>query len=81
MAEEPTKPTDPAAPPVVIRPNGKVVYDDMIVGWIDTGAMLDDGTNARLVLNLGWMKAAGLRITVQGDPDIDRKRGGLVLER
>lgn len=73
--------TTPEQLPLRLRLNGKLVYDDMIVGWLDTSAMLDDGTNARLVLNLGWMKAAGLRIGVQGDPDVERPRSGYVLER
>jgi hypothetical protein len=63
------------------RPNGTLVYNGLAVGRVDTEAKLDDGTNARLILNLGWMKAAGLRITVQADPDVDHKRGGVVLER
>lgn len=68
-------------PTIVVRENGTIVYNEMAVGRVDTAAALDDGTNARLVLNLGWMKAAGLRVTVQGDPEVDRKRGGIVLER
>jgi hypothetical protein len=66
---------------ITSRPNGTLVYNGMAVGRVDTETMLDDGTNARLVLNLGWMKAAGLRVTVQGDPEVDHRRNGIVLER
>src|SRR5262249_13199735 len=60
-------------PVLDLRPNGTLIYNEMAVGKLDTDAMLDDGTNARIILNLGWMKAAGLRITVQADPEVDHK--------
>lgn len=66
---------------ITIRPNGTLLFDGIAIGGLDAGAMLDDGTNARLTLNLGWMRLAGLHITVQADPDVDRKRDGIVLER
>ena len=57
---------------IEVRENGTLVYDGIAVGRLDQ----DD---ARLVLNLGWMKAAGLKITVEGDPSLDRRR--VVLAR
>lgn len=57
---------------LTIRPDGKVVYDDILVGRFDAG---------HLTLDLGWLKAAGVKVTIKADPDLDRVRGGIVLER
>lgn len=64
--------------PLAIRPNGTVTYDGIAIG----GLALDlEAEGDRLTLNLGWMRAAGLHVTIEGDPRVDRQRGGTVLER
>lgn len=55
-----------------VRETGALCFDGMVVGRL--GA-------EHVTLNLGWCKAAGLGVTVQGDPEVDRKRGGIVLQR
>lgn len=81
MANELTTPTDPNGEPdwpIEIRPNGTVIYDGVAIG----GLSLDTDTpRPRLTLNLGWMRAADVGITIEGDPQVDRKRGGVVLKR
>ena len=62
--------------PIEVRPNGTVIYDGIAIGGLDLV-----GTAPRLTVNLGWCRLAGLSVTVQGDPDVDRKRGGVVLSR
>lgn len=59
-------------PSVGIRHDGKLVYDDVMIGRVDGG---------HVTLDLGWCKAAGVKITIKADPDVDRIRGGVVLER
>lgn len=61
-----------------VRENGALCFDGMVVGRVTEK---DAGGAPRLTLNLGWAKAAGLGVTVQGDPEVDRRRGGVVLER
>lgn len=61
---------------------------------IDPNIALDDGAvlfhrgipigrmeDQVLILNLGWTKIAGLGLKIQGDPDVDTKRGGVAFER
>jgi len=55
-----------------LRENGGLVVDGLAIGRVE---------DSHLILNLGWMKLAGVGLTVQGDPDIDHKRGGVVLQR
>jgi hypothetical protein len=56
-----------------LRENGSLCFDGMVVGKVTD--------EPRIVLNLGWAKAAGVGVTVQGDPEVDKKRGGIILER
>lgn len=73
MAEDLSEPAEPIEPPMlVVRPNGSLVYDSIVVGRVD---------NSTLVLNLGWARAAGLGVRVEADPAVDHKRGGIVLAR
>lgn len=54
-----------------------LVIDHLVVGFV-TGIA---GGEPRITLNLGYCKAAGVRVVVQGDPEVDHKRGGVVLDR
>lgn len=63
---------------------GALVHDGIVIGRVDLDT--DPGTSdpaqgAHITLNLGWMKMAGVTVTVLGDPEVDRKRGGIVLDR
>lgn len=57
---------------LTIRPDGLLTHNGIAVGRLD-------GTT--LVLNAGWCRLAGLSIAVQNDPDVDRNRSGLILDR
>lgn len=61
-----------AATPLAIHPSGSLVYEGIVVGK-------NDGD--QLTINLGWAKAAGLKVKVLADPEVDRNRGGVVLDR
>lgn len=52
--------------------DGVAFYGDFPVGRIE---------GATLVLHLSWLKMAGLHVKVFGDPEVDRKRDGVVFER
>lgn len=73
--------------PIEIRPNGTVIYDGIAIGGLDLtdtdvgGKGCDECEFPRLTLDLGWCKAAGLRVLIKADPAVDRKRGGIFLER
>lgn len=70
--------------PLDIRPNGTVTYDGIAIGGLMFVVDAGEEPNIsypRLTLNLGWMRAAGLHVTIEGDPRVDRQRGGTVLER
>lgn len=60
------------APTFTVRDEGAILFDGMAVGRYHDG---------KLTVNLGWARLAGLGIVVQADPDVDRKRDGIVLER
>lgn len=55
-----------------VTDRGTLVFDGVAVGRFHAD-------ETRLVLNLGWFDAAGLKITVEGDPTNDRRR--IVLAR
>lgn len=66
---------EPAAPLVKAiqrRDDGLLSYDGIAIG---------NQVDGHLVLNLGWLRAAGLRIKLLADPEVDNRRGGVVLER
>lgn len=77
----------PRSWPIEVRPNGTVIFDGIAIGGLDFTNEDADGKGCegleipRLTLNLGWMRAAGMRITIEGDPRVDRNRTGIVLER
>lgn len=60
-----------------IRPDGKVILDGIVCGRIEES---DDG-GLRLTLNLGWCREAGFHVKLLADPEVDRHRDGVVLER
>lgn len=70
--------------PIEVRPNGTIVFDGIAIGGLDL-VVEDDGVpdkqHPRVTLNLGWCRAAGVRVRVEGDPRVDHQRNGLVLER
>jgi len=49
-----------------------ILHDGLPVG------SYDDGT---LTVNLGWCRLAGLSVRVEDDPQVDRHRDGVALER
>lgn len=57
---------------LVLRPDGKLVHDGIVVGVYEDG---------KLVVNLGWARMAGMGVVVENDPAVDRNRSGKVLER
>lgn len=73
--------------------DGALVVDGIVIGTVSgiTEARINeleqseredsDATRPTLTLNLGWAKAAGLRVVVHGEPGVDRQRGGVVLDR
>lgn len=62
-----------------IRDNGTLSYDGVAIGRIGPDEVV--GAGERLFINAGWMKAAGLGLTIEADPQVDRKRGGILLQR
>lgn len=62
---------------IEVRANGTVLFDEAIIGR----AELDPDGKPRLILNLGWLKAVGMGITLQNDPDVDTQRNGFVIQR
>jgi len=71
--------------PIEVRPNGTVMYDGIAIGGLDydvadTESIVATG-KPRLTLNLGWIRAAGLRIKVLDDPAVERHRDGITLDR
>ena len=67
--------------------NGKLLHEGMVIGMLteeeqhqrdDTGAVIMTPT---IVLNLGWMKLAGVHVRILADPELDRHRNGVVLDR
>ena len=57
---------------LILREDGRLVYDGIAVGTFADG---------RITVNLGWAKAAGLRVKLLADPEVDTRRGGVVLDR
>lgn len=56
---------------------GALVHEGAIigsVGWHDDGRPL-------ITLNLGWLRLGGIALKVLDDPERDRHRGGVFLER
>lgn len=62
---------------IEVRANGSILFDEAIIGR----AELDPDGKPRLILNLGWLKAVGMGITLQNDPDVDTQRSGFVIQR
>lgn len=80
-----TESTDVATSPgqyaeLRIRQDGKLVFEHdgeaVIVGRYEHSS-----SGGLLTLNLGWMREAGLHITLLADPERERPRNGIVLER
>jgi hypothetical protein len=65
--------------------DGKLVHDGMVIGVVaEEEHTQDEGgwkVEPTITLNLGWCKMAGVHVRVLGDPVVDRKRGGIVLDR
>lgn len=66
-----------------IRENGSITHDGIAVGSIDITPAGPDGKHEQdtLTIDLGWTKAAGLRVVVRDDPAIDHHRRGIFLDR
>lgn len=65
----------PANAPTLIAVDymtSRISYDGMVVGTVAPG---------RVILDLGWMREAGLGITLRDDPEGTRHRGGVTFER
>lgn len=78
-AQGPSTP-EGAGLPLRFRENGALVAaGGIVVGRV--ALPLGIGTQPTLVLDLGWMRAAGVRLQVIGDREVDRQRSGIVLER
>lgn len=50
----------------------RLLFDGIVVGTLEPD---------RVLINLGWAKAAGLHVRIEADPAVDHKRGGIVLDR
>lgn len=71
--------------------DGPLVLDGIVIGNVsgspappnpgEDAPQVDHEATPTVTLNLGWAKAAGVRVVVLADPDIDRNRGGIVLDR
>ena len=65
----------------MIEINGdKLMHNGMVIGVLTES---QDGVEYEptIVLNLGWCSMAGVHVRVLGDPSVDRKRDGVVLDR
>ena len=62
---------DPTLPAIDYM-TSRITYDGMVVGSVAPG---------RVILDLGWMREAGLGITLRDDPEGKRHRGGITFER
>lgn len=86
-----TTPTDTAAPPtaeagtvdwpIAIAENGNIVYAGLVIGGLDFVQVDHDADGPRVTLDLGWCRAAGVRVRVLPDYSVERPRSGVVLER
>lgn len=72
MDEGKVEPAAPLVKTIQRRDDGLLSYDGIAIG-----SQID----GQIVLNLGWLRAAGLGIKLLADPEVDTKRGGIVLER
>lgn len=61
-----------------LRENGSITHAGIAVGGI---AIAPEGERDTLTIDLGWAKAAGLRVVVRDDPAQDRHRRGILLDR
>lgn len=68
----PGEPEEREHPAIFIDGFGAVLVNGRPVGELN-GNLLE--------LNLGWCRMAGLSLKVHDDPQIDRHRGGVALER
>lgn len=72
----------PRSWPIEVRANGTVIFDGIAIGGLSVDALEGDAPERpRLTLNLGWLRLAGVGITLENDPTVDRNRTGIVLER
>ena len=63
--------------------DGALVVDGIVVGEVSHVGSPEgtDDAQPTITLHLGWAKAAGVRVVVHGETGVDRKRGGIVLDR
>lgn len=70
-----------------LRDNGSLVFDGIVVGTTSDAEHEPDEDGpveverATITIDLGWAKAAGVRVRVLDDPAVDRHRGGVALDR
>lgn len=86
MTDDNETPTaDLALPELTVNTEtGTIKYGDTIVGSVEMEAEEGEGVLQpahRLVLNLGWLRRAGLAITLEPDPSLEHPRSGYVLQR
>jgi hypothetical protein len=58
-----------------LRDNGTLVHDGIVIGNVTA----NDDEDAEVILNLGWCAAAGVDVTIQGNPNVEARR--IVLKR
>lgn len=76
----------PTAPqpafPLQVTSNGRLLVDGVVIGSFSVPAPDEElADSPTLELHLGWLRAAGVRVVVHGEPGVDRNRGGIVLAR
>lgn len=64
--------------PLEVRPTGNLVIGQLVVGSYMAPF---DGKRPTLSINVGPLNAAGVRLVVTEDPDADKGRGAIILER
>lgn len=68
----PSTSSNVVAPTFEFRPDGRITFDGIAVGRVE---------GDRIRLNAGWLAEAGAHVTIEQDPRVDSKRGGVILDR
>jgi hypothetical protein len=80
------KNTDTPTVPTIGIDGERIAYDGMVIGTVTRAEYHVEGTGLDrmepvITLNLGWMKMAGVHVTVLDDPAVDHHRDGIAFDR